>query len=247
MKFSYSEVWADTTRLLRANMAIIAALAGVFMFLPALLIGHFLPQPAAPEIDELMRQMSDYYVANWPWLLLASLVGMVGAISIFLLLLGRQGATVGAIIGAAFPLLPFYFLASFLSNLMLFVGFLAFIVPFIYLLGRLAPVGPVVAAEGRRNPIDAIKRAFELTKGRGWAVVGLIILVIVPGLIVVRVITSLLGIVFILVGGERVGGLLALVVQAAGSAAFAALLVVLYAAIYRRLTASVPATAPVPA
>ena len=42
MKFSYSEVWADTVAMLRENLAIIAALAGVFLFLPTLLAAYLI-------------------------------------------------------------------------------------------------------------------------------------------------------------------------------------------------------------
>ena len=39
MTFSYNAVWEDTGRLLKAHGAQLAAIAGVFIFLPTLLIG----------------------------------------------------------------------------------------------------------------------------------------------------------------------------------------------------------------
>jgi hypothetical protein len=49
-------------------------------------------------------------------------------------------------------------------------------------------------------------------------------------------ISSLSGILFIAVAGQHVGGLLALTVTAAASAAISVLMVLLYAALYRRLS-----------
>jgi hypothetical protein len=235
MKFSYSAVWDDTVRLIRAHGSLLAALAGVFMFLPALLVGYALPQPNAPDMQQMINLLGDYLRANWIWLLLQNLLNLIGAIAMLRLAFPNGGSTVAGVIAAAVSLLPFYFLATLLSSFIIGIGFVLFILPGLYLIGRLAPVGPVIVAENRRNPIDALRRTFELTKGRGWAVLGLVLVVAIAAFILMAVINNLLGLTFILVAGQETGLFLTLIVGSATSAAFATLLVLLYAAIYRNL------------
>lgn len=236
MKFSYSAVWADTVALLRAHASLLLTVAGVFLFLPTLLVAHFLPQPQGAESFERLTQLwTEYMSANWHWVLLNRIVGMIGSIAILLLLFAR-GITVGGAIAAALALLPAYFIASLLGSAATAIGFLLLIVPGLYLLGRLGPLNPVVVAEGHKNPIAALTRCWALTKGRGWAVLGLILLVALAAAIAVAVASNLLGIVFVLAAGRDVGALLTLIVATAGNAAMMTLLLVLGAAIYRQLS-----------
>ena len=39
MKFSYSAVWDGTVRIFRGNASLLLAVAGVFLFLPLVIIG----------------------------------------------------------------------------------------------------------------------------------------------------------------------------------------------------------------
>lgn len=242
MKFSYSAVWADVMGLLRAHASLIATVAGVFIFLPNLLVAHFLPQPATQDFARVGELWIEYMSANWHWLLLNTLVNMVGAIAILLLIFARD-ISVGGAIGAALSLLLFYFLSSLLSSLLIGIGFVLLIIPGLYLLGRLGPVGALVVAENRRNPIDAIRRCFALTKGHGWAVLGLILLVFIAASIVIGIATTLLGILFVLVAGQDLGQMLVLIVRTAGNAALVVLILVLNAAIYRQLNQAPSAVA----
>ncbi len=243
MKFSYSAVWADVTALLRTHLSLLATVAGVFLFLPGLLVAYFLPQPVTEDLSRLVELWIEYANSNWHWLLLNSLVGMIGAIAILLLILARD-ISVGGAIGAALALLPFYFLASLLSSIAIGIGVLLLIVPGLYLFGRLGPLNATVVAENHRNPIAAIRRCFELTKGHGWAVLGLILIIAIAAVITVWVATTLLGILLVLIAGQDVGQLLVLIVRAAGSAAMMTLLLVLNAAIYRQLSGARSAAAP---
>jgi hypothetical protein len=250
MKFSYSAVWADTVALLRSHASLIATVASVFIFLPTLLVAHFLPQPEAVSFDRLGQLWSEYLIANWHWLLISKIVGMIGSIAILLLVFAR-GITVGGAIAAAVALLPAYFIASLLGSIAVGIGFLLLIVPGLYLLGRLGPLNPVVVAEAQKNPIAAIRRCWTLTEGHGWAILGLILIVAIAAAIVVAVASNLLGILFVLVAGQDVGQLLTLIVATAGNAAMMALLLVLSAAIYRQLSgersaAAAPASAASP-
>ncbi len=236
MKFSYSAVWADVTALLRSHASLIATVAGVFIFLPGLLAGYFLPQPEGAESFERLGQLwGEYLDANWHWLLLNALVGMIGSIAILLLIFAR-GISVGGAIAAAVALLPSYFIASFLSSLAIGFGLLILIVPGLYLLGRLGPLNAVVVAETHRNPIAALRRCWGLTSGHGWAVFGLIFIVALAAAIVVGIGTTLSGILLVLIAGQDIGQLLILIVRTAGNAAMTTLLLVLTAAIYRRLS-----------
>src|SRR4051794_12206028 len=112
MKLSYSAVWDDTAAMLRAHGSLVAALAGGFLFLPGLLLAVLLPHPTTADPSRALEVLRDYYTGNAPWLLLGSLVSMVGTIAILKLLLGPRGTSVGGAIVAALPILPFYFLAA---------------------------------------------------------------------------------------------------------------------------------------
>lgn len=246
MKLSYSAVWADLTALLRSHASLIATVAGVFIFLPTLLLAHFLPQPEAATPERIGQLWLEYGLSNWHWLLLAFIVRAIGAIAILLLVFARDISVGGAIAGAL-ALLPAYFIATLLSSVAIGFGFFLLVVPGLYLLGRLGPLNAVIVAEAHRNPIAAIRRCWELTKGRGWAILGLILIVAIAAAIVVGVATTLLGILFILVAGQDVGQLLALIVRTAGNAAMVTLLLVLGAAVYRQLSegrSAAPAATP---
>jgi hypothetical protein len=207
--------------------------AGVFIFLPALLTSYFLPQPQG-EQQQMLANMIAYFQANAHWLLLGRLFGMVGTIAI-LLLVFRSGVTVGSAIASGFSLLLFYFVATLLSGLLIGFGMVLLLVPGLYLLGRLTPIGVVVVAEEQRNPVEALRRSFDLTKGRGWSVLGLVLLVAIAGFVAVAATVAVFGALFLLVAGQGVGGLLVLILNAFAGSALEVVLILLFAAIYRAL------------
>jgi hypothetical protein len=239
MTFSYSAVWDDTIKLTRQHLSLLIAIAGVFIFLPQLMLAVFLPPPEPQSADpaRVVQIVMDYYRAAAPWYLLGGVVSMVGTAAMLRLVFAR-GSTVGAAIAFALALLPFYFLLQLLNGLIVVVGFICLIVPGLYLFGRIAPAAALMVAEQRRNPIDVIRRTFAITKGRGWAVFGLLFIVGIVGGITISVARTLFGLIFLLAAGRDLGTLLTSIVAAALSAAFATLFVMLYAAIYRALTAS---------
>lgn len=239
MKFSYSAVWDGTVRIFRGNASLLLAVAGVFLFLPSVIIGYAAPQPTGGSEGLTVDVLIAYMEENWLLLLLGNLIGFVGNLALLILALDDERPTVGGAIKAAFLLLPLYFLVSLLSGLMVMLGLIALILPGLYLMGRLALVGPVIVAEGRRSPVDILRRAFAVTKGHGWAVVGLILIVVVAFFVISMAVTVVFGSIFLLVdqagGGPGVGALLILIMDAAVGAVFNAVLIVLLASIYLRL------------
>jgi len=237
MNFSYGAVWADTLAMLRSNARLLAAVAGVFLFLPAVLVAVLFPEPQTPDPAQFFRVLMEHYSAIWHWLLLQGLIAMIGGAAMLRLVL-KPGTSVGGALTFGVIFLPFYFLASLVSGLIIGVGFLLLIVPGFYLLGRLIPAIPLMVAEDRRNPAEAISRSFEITKGHGWAVFGLLFIVAIVAMIAAGVAIALVGIVLILAAGQELGTLLATILSSALDAGVQTLLLVLYAAIYRGLTRS---------
>lgn len=244
MTLSYSAIWDDVVRLLKSHGTLLAAVAGVFLMLPELLGAYFYPRPEAATMQQVIDQMGAYVRASWPALLATAIAGALGTITMLLLLFDRSGAlTVGSAIRRSFALLIPFIVATLLSNLLIALGFVMLLVPGCYLLGRLAPLGPVIVAEGA-GPIDAIRRTFDLTRRRGWAVFGFIAIVFVAGTVLIFAVSSVIGAVLLLVAGERTGGFLVLVIQAALGATLTTVTLVVYAAIYRRLAAEAQPTVP---
>jgi hypothetical protein len=234
MKFSYSAVWNDTVALLRSHGSLLLAIAGVFIFIPLLLTGYLYPAPQSTT--DPWGALRTYYGENWPWLTISSLINAVGSIAMYRLIFADRGVSVGQAIAGSLPLLIFYFILTVILSAAIGVGFALFIIPGIYLLGRMIVAAPAMVSENRRNPIQAIGESWRLTKGRGWAVAGLVLIVGIAGFLLTFVIVAVLGSVFLLVGGrDGVGGLLVQILNAAMNAALYTVLIVLIAAVYRAL------------
>ena len=235
MKFSYSAVWNDAMQMLRQHGSLVLAVAGVFFLLPGLLIGYLLPQPTGDGPD-LMNAMMAYYSDNWLWLVLANIVNLIGYIAIYRLLFDQRGGTVAGAIGGALPILPMYFVMTVLTGMAVGAGFVLFILPGVYLFGRIAVSGAAMVAEGHRGPISPIARSWDLSRRRGWAVAGLLVIVILVGSLLTMVTTAVLGTVFILIGGrEGLGPLLVLILNSALITVLMTVLITVLAAIYRAL------------
>ena len=241
MKISFSGVWDDTARMLRTNASLFVAVAGVFLFLPSVIISYVAPQPTGGPQGVTPAMLIAYAAAHWELILAVNLVGFIGNLALLLLALDQDRPTVGRAIASSFRLLPAYFLATLLFVLIAALGFAAFIIPGLYLAARMSLMGPVIVAENRRNPIAVLKRSFALTKKNGWAILALIAIMFITFWIVSVAVTVVFGSIFLLLDGGAgsggVGSLLLILLGAAISAAFNTMLMVLLASLYRRLSA----------
>ena len=90
-----------------------------------------------------------------------------------------------------------------------------------------------MVAEGHRGPLSPIGRSWDLSRRRGWAVAGLLVIVILVGTLLTMVATAVLGTIFILIGGrEGLGPLLVLILNSALITVLMTVLITVLAAIY---------------
>ena len=174
---------------------------------------------------------------NWPLILAGSLVEMLGMLTLLHLFLKADGRTVGATIALRSSCLPTTFIAVFLSNIALVIGFMLLIVPGIYLLGRLGLVPSVIVAENQRNPIEAIRRCFALTRNFGFAIAWVFVGIFILAAIADLALSGAFGSVAILLAGRDLGLLIAEAIGALVWAASAVLQIALAVRIYTRLSA----------
>jgi hypothetical protein len=240
-KFTHNDAWADTLRLMRSHWGALVAIAGVFNFLPVLLVNHFIEQPVTAGLEPAvaLATYGSFLRHNLIWFALESFVIMIGSAAV-LRLVFRQNVTVGAALWFGILLLPVYSLMLFLINFAICIGLVLLVVPGLYLIGRLFPAGAAMVAEDRRNPIETIRRAFALTADHGWQILGLYLLVAVPGAVLVYAVGAVTGSFFILVAGQELGQLFAGILLAALNALLTTLLTMLSAAVYRALAPQKP-------
>lgn len=231
-------IWDDVGRMLTANAGLIAAIAGALLFLPAVIEARFFPSPLPPltlapaDVAEWQFQMRLYFEANWWWMLLSTTCYLVGTLSLYLLLLSPR-ITVGAALGRAFSLLAFYVLLAIMAGFLVGLGLLLFIVPGIYLFGRLVLSTPILAMEAPHAPLTAMRLSWRRTT-RPWWTAGVLILIAVTAFLVGLAINLGLGTaIMLLAGPEGIGALLLALVQSLTGTAVAVLIIVTTAAIYR--------------
>lgn len=224
--------------MLAANAGLLTAIAGVFLFLPALLFARFVPAPEATDgFIASLRELQDYVNRAWLWMLLQTLVNMIGIISIYLVLLARPRLTVGAAVARALPILPFYYLITLIQGAGAGIGLLMLVIGLVFMLGKLVLAGPILVIERPRAPLAAIRDSWRRSAGLGWLIGGLVVILYVAAMFVSMVLQLALGTVILLLAGPQgIGGLLIDVLVAVIGAAVTVIATVLIAAIYRAVS-----------
>lgn len=257
MKLDMGQAWNAATAMLAANRGIVVAIAGVFIFLPYLVLALFLPQAvqgpaetADPEV--MMAMMQDLYLNNWWAFLLVTVIQGIGMIALLILLTDRRRPTVGEALAKGATGFITYILAQILTGFMIallivfpivaavgsvtvavIVGLVAAVAA-VYLAIKFSLSAPVVAIEGERNPVQALRRSWQITKGNSLRLLAFYILLMIAMGVVLVLFTMIFGVVFAAVGGvvEEIG---IAVVSSLGNSVFAVIFLAVLAAIHRQL------------
>ena len=181
MKLDFSNAWTDAMGLLRGHAGAGARRSRACSCCCRRYSSSYSSpfQPSEPSFAAIVREFPEYVSANGRVLLIVAIVTGVRASGDHPLLLDPARPTVGQALARALPLLPWYFLTNLIVGLILVGG--AFAVPAPRSLSARAARGRAVvavAAENRRNPFDAIRRTFDVTKGNGWRAFLLIAIVV---------------------------------------------------------------------
>lgn len=236
MTFSWDRAWSDAVSMARAHIEILLVVAGLFMLLPAFAVVLYLPQPPLKAFDDAtMRAWNAYFASNWFPLLLANIVTWMGQATILALLLNSRRQMVSQSLRGAVTLLFPFAVLNLITELAVFAGGFALIVPGIYLFGRLAVAGPAMLAERTSNPLDAIARSLSLSRGKGWRIAGLVIFVWVVMSITTGALKSAIAVLLVLVVSTTAIVEVTALLSALLDASVSLVTVVLAAAIYRQL------------
>lgn len=236
---SYDDAWSDLTAMVRGNASLLAVMAGVFLLLPNFAQSIWAPAPEIKSFDlNALKALNDYFMDNFLVLLLCQLPVWFGTAAILALLLDSRRLTVADALKAAGALLIGVILLNWLTQLAIFGGMFIFLLPGLYLLGRLAAAAPAQMAERIANPLNAISRSFALTRGNGWRTTGLVILVAIVAAVAGSALGSVIGALVRFGLPETVADPVDALLRAAIGAATALLMTLLSAAIYRQLNST---------
>lgn len=269
MKFDSNLAWKQATAAIGANRDLLLALAGVFFMLPGLAFSLLFPQPEptpgmAPEA--MVKLMSDYYSAALPYVIPMAVLQAGGTLAMLTLFTDRTRPTVGQAIRRGFASILTYVLALMLVGFGLggaavilltvaslvglpalaLVGLAVAIVGAVYVGIKTSLLGPVVAVEGERNPMVALRRSWRLTKGNSVRIGLFYLLVFVGFVICLMIAMALVGIVLALVAGDETAKVISAVVSAAVGSVLTLYFVAISAAVHRQLSGPSPEAARAP-
>lgn len=262
MRFSLDETWRDTVVLLRANASMLLPLGGLFFLLPMILYSLVTPVFVPPQTQDqqvMAEALADYLPQIALPLLLLVAIFVLGAATIYHLLLGPDRPTVAKAIGAGVRSWPGLMLLTVILWVVQFVLliaisvlaallgldggaasllFLVFLVAALYVTARFVPIGPAIVAERLRGPAKFVRRGLGLSRRHGWRIALFLFAATVAGLILIYTVQIVLGSVLVLVAGDA-GRQLAAILGAILTSIALVILTVSYVSIYRRLAGPV--------
>ena len=218
-------------------------------------------QSGDPQVamQQAMDQISALYAGSWPFLLAVSIAGFIGSMALLALLTDRGNPTVGEALGKGIRSIPAYIVAQLLSALgagviiglplgllaalappaVVGIAGLALVVVVIYLAVKFSLIAPVIAIDEERNPIAAIRRSWQLTKGNSLRIFAFFVLLFVVIVIIGALVQGILTLVLSAIGGEvaRIG---IAAVSAGVNAMITVIFLVVLAAIHRQLGGATP-------
>lgn len=258
MTFDSNRAWKQATAAIAANREVLMALAGVFFLLPGLAVSLLLPQPepaAGADADAIINQMRAYYMASMPFLIPVAVLQAGGTLTMLTLFADRSRPTVGQAIRQGFVSVVPYVLAQLVIGLglglagsvlltaaaltgagaLVSVVMAVLVAALAYIVVRTSLAAPVIAVEGVRNPMQALRRSWRLTHGQAGRLGLFYLLLAVAFFFLISVVMAVLGIVLVLVAGPETGRFAAAVVSSALGAIAMIYFVGVLAAVHRQL------------
>lgn len=170
-QLSIVALWRDTFAAARGGMPLYLPLAAAFVLLPGVaidLFGPVLPKTPAGLTPRLV------FIA----LVVPALIGIVAQAAIIRLAIDKARGidrSVGEALLMALRLWPVLVVAVMLAGVPISAGILLFIVPGLYMAGRLALAMPLVV-DGVAAPLAAVRQSWEQTEGNGWRIIAFLLL-----------------------------------------------------------------------
>ena len=217
-----TKAWDTALGMLKANREIALVLAGVFIFLPILAVSLGLEtgeleslaqNEASPE--KLMEAVTAHITQYWWVYVVTSIVQTVGTIALYRVLAHYDRPTVADAMKAGLSLILVALAAQILSTFAALalpalafliggpvgaiIGLIAFPVMF-YVVIKLAMVTPVIALETERNPLGALNRSWQISRGNSLRMAGFFALLILAGTVLYFIASLVVGIVLALIG-----------------------------------------------
>lgn len=223
-----------------SDRAILLALAGPFLFLPLLAWLLLIPQPVVkPDADSTERTqiLVAWLGANAHWLAARVGVELLGAATILGFYLSRAHHDVAGLLRTALGLAPSFLAAVLASWGLVALGAFAFILPGMYIYGRVCLTGPVLVAEPRVGIPGAITRSIALTRGHGWQVFSYLALTLLIGMFMAELINGLGRVVSGAGAANPVAAAILAALTAAAVTATQLARLLFEASLYRRLAA----------
>lgn len=250
MTFDMNVAWREASRMIRANAQVLAILAGVFFFLPTFATEIFAPMPEPATGmggEQYMKMVSAYYAGSATFLVLVAITQAIGVLALLALLSDRRPTVGEALKAGAASLVP-YIAAQLLIGLGIGFGLVVLfgvgvtagakalavllvplaLVGFAYITTKMSLVAPVMVIDGLRNPVGALRRSWQLTRGNSLRLFLFYFLVLIAFLVVMLLAGILGGLVTTVVLGA---GTLGQAVQGLVSGLIGAVMVVYFVAI----------------
>lgn len=241
MKLDIGAAVRDALAIWRRDREVLVAVAGLFFFLPNLALSLLLTasdrvpiDPAKRDDGAMLAWLQTYLTENAHWLAIQALAELVGIAVLLALLLDPARPTVAEALRMVFRRLPVLAGATMLVFTAKVGGLLLFILPALYVIGRVFVVLPVLIAEPQRRFGDAMTRALTLTKGHVLQLVSLSALLYFGAQLVALLLGSTASAVSRGGGNPVTTAMLAAAIAAVGAALSTAFALV-RATVYRRL------------
>ena len=256
MTFDMNAAWQDATALLRSNKELLLVIAGLFFFLPGLAFALYMPDIqndlAGLEGEAAFQAVMDLYSRAGPWFVFSTLLQSVGVLTMLALLRSQQKPTVsGAMKIGVTALLPYLgaqillgISVGFALAIPLMVGAASGIAAlvvvltliaigiFVYLMVKFSMVAPIMAIEGKFNPIAAIQQSWAMTKGNSLRILLFFVLVGIAIIVIAILVMMVATLISSLAGTSIIEGLFSALVGAVYTTVFTAVL----AATFRQLS-----------
>ncbi|MFN3370071.1 MAG: hypothetical protein ACK4Z0_00910 [Sphingomonadaceae bacterium] len=202
---AFGQLWPETVELIRRHRPLLVPVAAAFLFLPQLLFNWRVGDATPDQLFTAGRAGGDAVA-----LLFLVLMSLVGQLVIVRIAVddGTGDDTLGAALQRAVQRVLPALAASLLQGMAVFAGLLLFILPGIWLFSRLCLATPLVATSVP-DPIDALKRSWQLTDGHSLRIIGMLGVLLLALLLVTIGIAGLgaaVGVVSTIAAGQTESG-----------------------------------------